>query len=125
MLAALLGAAYLLANAVVAFGLLFIATFPFENQSPDEMAQDDWLIGVGAVLVLLALVTALAVFWRRPSWALSAYVAGAVSASALLVWAIGASEHSDGKLLTYGVAIELTGLAAVWLTFAAGKKKPR
>jgi hypothetical protein len=115
-LSVLLGLAYLAGHVVVAFLMIFFATFPFENQSPEEMGKDDWLIGVAVLLFALGLVTALAILLRRVAWAIVAYVAAAGLGVALLVWAVDVSEHSDGKLLVWGTVIELTGLAAVTVT---------
>jgi hypothetical protein len=114
-LAILLALAYLAGYAVVAFLLVFFATFPFENQSPEDAGKDNWLIGVAVILFVLALVTALAILLRRLGWAIGAYVAAAGSGVALLAWALDVSEHSDGKLVVWGTAIELVGLGAVAL----------
>jgi peptidoglycan/LPS O-acetylase OafA/YrhL len=115
-LSVLLGLAYLAGHVVVAFLMIFIATFPFENQSPEDVGKDDWLIGVAVILFALALVTALAILLRHVVWAVVAYVAAAGVGIALLVWAVDESEHSDGKPLLWGTVIELAGLAAVAVT---------
>jgi Na+/melibiose symporter-like transporter len=115
-LSVLLGLAYLAGNAVFALLMVFLATFPFENQSPEDAGKDDWLIGVAVLLLALALVTALAILLRRVALALIGYVVAAGLGVALLVWAVGESEHSDGKLLLWGTLIELAGLAAVAVT---------
>ena len=52
-------ALHVVVSAVAAFLMFFVATFPFENQSIDE-AADDWLIGAVAAVALLALVPRLA-----------------------------------------------------------------
>jgi hypothetical protein len=95
--------------------MIFAATFPFENQSPEEAAKDDWLVGAAIALVALALLAALAVVFRT-RWAVASWGVVALAGIALLVWALGVSEHSDGKLLLWGTAVELTGLAAVALS---------
>jgi hypothetical protein len=115
-LSVLLGLAYLAGNAVFAFLMVFFATFPFENQSPEDVGKDDWLIGVAVLLFALGLVTALAILLRRAALAVLAYVAAAGLGVGLLVWAVGVSEHSDGKLLLWGTVIELAGLAALTFT---------
>jgi hypothetical protein len=102
-------------NAAVAFLLVFFATFPFENQSPEDADKGDWLIGIALVLFVLALVTTLTILLSRLRWAVAACVAAAGSGVALLVWALDVSEHSDGKLVVWGTVIELVGLGAVAL----------
>jgi hypothetical protein len=114
-LAVIFALAYLAGNAVVAFLMVFFATFPFENQSPEDAAKDDWLIGVALILFVLALITTLAILLSRLGWAVAAYVAAAGSGVAPLVWALDVSEHSYGKLVVWGTAIELVGLGAVAL----------
>jgi hypothetical protein len=112
-----LAGAYLTGHLITAFLLIFWATFPFENQSPEEAANDDWLIGLAAgVSVVGLVVTFVIVFITR--WAVAAYAAAVVAGGALLAWALTVSEHSDGKLLLWAAAIELTGLAAVALSRA-------
>jgi hypothetical protein len=116
-LSTFLGGAYLTGHLITAFLLYFLATFPFENQSPEEAANDDWLIGVAVGVVVVGLVPTFGiVFLRR--WAVAAYAAAVVAGGALLAWALTVSEHSDGKLLLWGAGIELTGLAAVWASQA-------
>jgi Na+/melibiose symporter-like transporter len=105
--------AYLAGNVVVAFLLIFIATFPFENQDPKDLAKDDWMIGAAVILVVLALATAIAVFLRRRRLAAGALVLSGGLGLGLLGWALHASEHSDGKVLGWGLAIELAGFLAV------------
>jgi hypothetical protein len=127
-LAVILALAYLVGNAAVAFLLVFFATFPFENQSPEDADKGDWLIGIALVLFVLAMVTTLTILLSRLRWAVAAYVAAAGSGVALLVWAIGVSEHSDGKLVVWGTAIELAGLGAVALARrakAASEVRPK
>ena len=111
----LLALAYLAGNAVFAFLMIFAVTFPFENQAPGDLGGDDWLIGVAITLFAFAFVITLAILLRRVGWAIAAYVAAAGLGVALLVWAVDESEHSDGRLLLWGTAIELAGLAAVAL----------
>jgi hypothetical protein len=95
--------------------MIFVATFPFENQAPGDQGGADWLIGVAITLFAFAFVTTLAILLRRVGWAIAAYVVAAGLGVALLVWAVDVSEHSDGRLLLWGTAIELAGLAAVAL----------
>ena len=114
-LALTLGVTYLLANVGAALLMAFFASFPFENQSPEERAARAWLIPVGAGLAFLAIVTLIALIARRRGWALVAFALGASLAVFPLAWAVRVSDHSDGKLVAWTLAIELTGLGAVSL----------
>jgi hypothetical protein len=108
----LLALLYLAGHAVAGFLIVFAATFPFENQSPEEAAGDGWLIVVGVgVLIVGLFVTAAIVF--LPRLAIAAYAVALLADVLLLAWALGDSHHSDGKLVFWGVAIELAGLAAL------------
>lgn len=111
-----LAVAYFLANLGAALFMYFLAAFPFENQSPEDQAADDWMIGVGILVALLALVVLIAVVLRRQGWATIVYAPSAVIGFALLKWAVGVSDHSDGKLIVWVVAIQATGLGAVVLS---------
>ena len=66
-------------------------------------------------MALLAIVTLIALAARRRGRALVTVALGAGLAVFLLAWAVRVSEHSDGKLLAWTLAIELTGLGAVSL----------
>jgi lysylphosphatidylglycerol synthetase-like protein (DUF2156 family) len=114
-LALALALAYLVENVVAGYLLFFFATFPFENTAEDRSNQD-WPLAVGAVLVLLAMVTLIAVIVKRRGWAAVTFAANAVLALALLSWPLGQSDHSDGKLVAWTLAIELTGLSAIALS---------
>ncbi len=114
-LALTLGVAYLLANVGAALLITFFATFPFENQSPEDRAALAWLIPVGAGLAFLAIITLIALVARHRGSALVAFALGAGLAVFLLAWAVRVSDHSDGKLVAWTLAIELTGFGAVSL----------
>jgi uncharacterized membrane protein len=58
-------ALHLVLCAVAAFLMFFVATFPFENQTREEAAADNWLIGAAAIMLLLAVVIGGAVIARR------------------------------------------------------------
>jgi hypothetical protein len=107
----ILGVAYLLENIGAALLLTFFATFPFENQSPEDRAARE-LISAGIVMAFLALVT-LALIVRHRRSAAAAFAANAAVALSLLTWAVGESDHSDGKLVAWALAVELTGLSAI------------
>jgi hypothetical protein len=110
-----LGFAYVVATVGAAYVTVFFATFPFENQSSEDRAALAWLIPVGAGLALLAIATLIALAVRRRGWALVTFALGAGLAAFLLAWAVRVSDHSDGKLVAWALAIELTGLGAVSL----------
>jgi hypothetical protein len=114
---AVLALAYFAGHAIMAFLLVFWATFPFENQSPEEAAGDDWLIGVGLGVFILGLVVALAIMFRS-RWAVVAYAVALAAGGVLLFWALTVSEHSDGKLVLLGTAVEAIGLVALSLSQA-------
>src|SRR5437773_2101861 len=114
-LALTLAVTYLLANAGAALLMSFLATFPFENQTPEQQAGDDWMIGVGIVAAFLALITLIAVVRERQGWARLVFAANAVLGFALLRWAVGVSDRSDGKLVVWFLAIESTVVGAVAL----------
>ena len=111
-LALALALAYLVENVVAAYVLVFVVTFPFENASADQGNQD-WPFAVGAVLIFLALFTLIAVIVRHRVWATVTFIANVALALALLGWAVGQTSNSDGALVAWTLAIELTGLGAV------------
>jgi hypothetical protein len=74
----LFAAAFLVGHAITAFLLVFWATFPFENQSADEAANDDWLIGVGVGVLVVGFVVALGTLFAQ-RWAVVAYAMAAVA----------------------------------------------
>jgi hypothetical protein len=45
--------------------MFLVATFPFENQSPEGAAADDWLIAAAAPIVISAIVIVGAAIARR------------------------------------------------------------
>lgn len=121
--ARVLAGAYFAGHALTAFLLIFWATFPFENQSPEEAASDDWLIGVGVAVFAIGLVVMLAIVFPQ-RWAVAAYAVALVAGGVLLAWALSVSEHSDGKLLVFGSAVELTGLLALASSRDGGSPEP-
>jgi hypothetical protein len=117
-LALLAAVLHLAVIAAAAFLMSFGATFPFENQSPEDAAADDWLLGAAPLIVSLAIAFTVAIAFavaRR----LALLVAVAALASELAVdavvlrYALGESDHSDGKLLLAALAGVVTGLIAV------------
>jgi quinol-cytochrome oxidoreductase complex cytochrome b subunit len=102
--------------AVAAFLMFFIATFPFENQSPERAAADDWLIGAAPVILILALAIVGAVIARRAALAAVALVAQFAVAAVVVAYALRESDHSDGRLVLYAMAVAVTAVAAVTAT---------
>jgi quinol-cytochrome oxidoreductase complex cytochrome b subunit len=103
--------------AVAAFLMWFAATFPFENQSPERAAADDWLIGVAPVVLILALAIVGAVIARRAALAAVALVAQFAVAAVVAAYALRESDHSDGRLVLYATAVAVTAIAAVTATY--------
>lgn len=106
--------------AAAAFLMSFAATFPFENQSAEDAAADDWLLGAAALIVSLAIAFtvaiafAVAVLARRLALvAVGALALELVVDAVVLRYALGESDHSDGKLLLAALAGVVTGLIAV------------
>jgi hypothetical protein len=95
----------------------FAATFPFENQSPERAAADDWLIGVAPVVLILALAIVGAVIARRAALAAVALVAQFAVAAVVAAYALRESDHSDGRLVLYATAVAVTAIAAVTATY--------
>jgi hypothetical protein len=104
--------------------MYFFATFPFENQSPEAREGDDWLIGAAAVILLLAVVIGGAVVARRSMVAAIATAAQFVVAAVVLTFALGQSDHSDGKLLLYAAGVAVTAIVGVTATHAARGSRP-
>jgi hypothetical protein len=107
--------------AAAAFLMWFAATFPFENQSPEDAAADDWLLGAAPLIVSLAIAFAgaiafaVAIVARRLALlvAVGALASELVVDAVVLRYALGKSDHSDGKLLFAALAGVVTGLIAV------------
>jgi hypothetical protein len=111
-------ALHVLLCVVAAFLMFFSATFPFENQSAEQAAADDWLIGAAPLVVVLALAIAGGVIARKVAVAAIAVV-GQFGVGAVVVgYALGESDHSDGKLVVYALAVAVTAAGAVTATQA-------
>jgi hypothetical protein len=113
--------------AAAAFLMWFAATFPFENQSPEDAAADDWLLGAAPLIVGLAIAFVVAIVARRLALlvAVGALTAELVVDAVVLEYALGESDHSDGKLLLAALAGVVTGLIAViaaWRARAAASR---
>ncbi len=111
----LLAAGFAAANVLTGLWLVFLATFPFENQSPEEAAADDWLIGAALVLAVCGVVAGLAIALRHRR-ARIAYALAAGLGIILLAFGLVESEHSDARLLAWGLGVETAGLVALHLS---------
>jgi hypothetical protein len=120
-------ALHVLLCAVAAFLMLFYATFPFENQSPEQAAADDWLIGAVPLIAILALAIAGGVIGRKVAVAAVGLVAQFGVGAFVVAYALGESDHSDGKLVLYALAVAVTAVGAAAATYAErhGRRPPR
>ena len=101
--------------------MFFVATFPFENQSPEEAAGNDWLIGAAAIILLLAIVIGGTVIACLVAVAAVASGAQCVVAGIVLTYALGESDHSDGRLVLYAVAVAFSAIAALTATWQSAR----
>jgi hypothetical protein len=101
--------------AAAALLMCFLATFPFENQTPESAAADDWLLVAAPVVLGLAIAFAVAIAVLRVALVVGVgLLATEFAADAVVVrYALGASDHSDGRLLLAALAVTVTGVAAV------------
>jgi hypothetical protein len=109
-------ALHLVLCGIAGFLMYFVALFPWENQTPESAAADDWLIGAAAVTVALALLIGGAVVARRRPLASGAVVAQLLVTAVVVSYALGESDHSDGTLTLYVLGVAVTALAAVGAT---------
>jgi hypothetical protein len=106
--------------AVVAFLMWFWATFPYENQRPEDAAADDWLILAAALVLGLAIAFTIAIAFAVATFApvglgvgVGLIAAEFAADAALLRYGLEASQHSDGRLLVPALGATATGVAAV------------
>ena len=93
----------------------FLNTFTFENQTA-QTTSDFWGLLLPASLALVfAFLVLGAVALSRWRLALGAYALHVASGALLFARGVGISDHSDGLLIVFALAIELTGLAGVVL----------
>jgi quinol-cytochrome oxidoreductase complex cytochrome b subunit len=109
-------ALHLVLCAVAAFIMFFVATFPFENQSSERAAANDWLLGGALVIVILAIAIAGAVIASQAGMAAIAALAQFAAGAVVVAYALRESDHSDGRLVLYGLAFAITAVAAVTAT---------
>jgi hypothetical protein len=97
-----------------AFAMLFVATFPWENQSPEDAASDNWLLVAAPLVLGLAIAFSVAIFVQRVPVAIPhIFLAAEFGVAAVVLrYALGKSDHSDGKLLLVAVAAAATGIGA-------------
>jgi uncharacterized metal-binding protein len=112
------GALHLGLCAVAAFLVFFVATFPFENQSTERAAADDWLIGAALIIVILAIAIVGAVIARRVVVAALASLAQLAAGSIVVAYALRESDHSDSRLTLYALAFAASAVAAIAATHA-------
>jgi hypothetical protein len=122
---ALAGAAlHVLLCTVAGYAMWFFATFPFENQSSEQAEADDWLLAAAGLILLLALAFAGTVVGRWRAVA-AVVVAGELAVGlAVLIYSLQASDHSDGRLLLYALAVWLTASVAVTATWLEQRAAP-
>jgi hypothetical protein len=114
-LAIVLALGHLVGCLVVAWFLWFLAVFPWENQTPESERWDPVLIGTAVAISVLATATLVAVAIGRRSLAIPVVVLDLGLGLAILVFALGASSHSDGRLLGFALLVELPAIASVAL----------
>jgi ABC-type transport system involved in cytochrome c biogenesis permease subunit len=112
-LSILLALAHTVGCAVAAFLMHFIATFPWENR--DLVRPDGWLVPAAALLLVLAVATLAAVVCSRRTAAGRLFAAQATLAGGVLAFALSHSDHSDGRLIVFALAVEVAGLAGITL----------
>jgi hypothetical protein len=95
--------------AAAAFLMWFSASFPFENQSPEDAAADDWLLGVAPLLAVLALLAGGATVARKAKVVAGLLIVEFLVGAVVLTYALGESDHSDGRLILGALAIVLSG----------------
>jgi hypothetical protein len=98
--------------AVAAFLMWFFAVFPFENQSAERAAADDWLLGAAPLIAVLAIAAGAATFARKARLVAAALTAEFAVGAVVLAYALGESDHSDGRLMLWALAIAGTGAMA-------------
>lgn len=91
-----------------------VATFPFENTSPEDRHALALVLPGGIAFVFAALTLSL-VALGRGRIALGAFTIHVVAGVAFLLRALSYSDRSDGKLIAFGLAIEFVGATAVLL----------
>ena len=110
--------------ALAALVLLFLATFPWENESPERAEANAMLFAGGLALALLAVVVAGAAVARRPSVGAAAIGGQLVVGALLLAVDVQASRPGDGipsgGLMVYLLAV---GLSAVVATRATQRER--
>lgn len=105
--------------------MVFYATFPWENRTPEDAASDDWLVGVAPVFAFLALVIAGAVIARRAVMAAVASATQFALGAVVLSFALDESDQSDGKLALYASGLAATAAVATAATYLERRAQAR
>jgi hypothetical protein len=71
------------------------------------------MMAIAGTIFLLAVAIVVSVALNRPGWAFASFAFQAIAAVVILSWALEESDHSDGKLLAFALAVELCALLAV------------
>ena len=110
-------ALHVLLCTVAAYAMWFFATFPFENQSSEQAEADDWLLVAAGLILLFAIAFAGTVVGRWKTVA-AVVVAGEIALGLFVVtYSLRASDHSDGRLLLYALAVGFTAAVATTATW--------
>jgi hypothetical protein len=125
-LAALFATAFLVGNFIAlvigAYGALF---FPDENPTPQNTTVYDGVLVPAIVTFLIGVVIWIAVIRNRRWLALGGLFGHIAAASILLLIALRASEHSDGKLIVFGLVVEgIVAIAVILGTTALPRHMP-
>ena len=93
----------------------FVETFPFENTRPDDQHPAAFVLP-GLLAFVCACFTLAWIASDRVHLALVAYAVQVVAGFILLMQAVGASAHSDGRLALFALVVELPAAAAVTIS---------
>src|SRR6266536_4046658 len=104
-LAVLLAAAWLAGTGLATLLAWFATTFPFENTTPENRHALS-LILPGAIAFVFATLTLAAVVGGPRQLALGVYAVHIVAALVLLARTLEDSDHSDGTLVLFALAVE-------------------
>ena len=111
---------FVVATVLAALMLIVLPALPYENVSPDERQELDWLAVAGPTLLGLAIATIRFVWISRPVWAAFSYAAYAIVGLFVLRFILTElSQHGDTALLAFAFFIGIAGLLAVVASFGS------